>query len=317
MDLHKKAVLRGVLLSALLSSLFTVGAVAAPLGVGTVTADGLRLRAQANTSSPVLAVAPSGSTADVLSEETEGWYKVSYKGIEGYMSARYLTVAPAEAPETGKVASGGASLNVRSGPGTSYSRIGSLRDGTQVELLEQEGGWYRIRSGALMGYVFAEYVLPEEEAQAEPVPAAAEDGQAPALPPEAEAQAEPSKGEQVAAYAETLLGKPYVYGGSGPNGFDCSGFVYYVYGHFGVTLNRGASGQMSNGKAVEREELRPGDLVFFQDGTVTTAASHVGIYVGEDRFIHASTNSNCVQYNSMEPDSLYDRRFVGARRIFD
>ena len=116
-------------------------------------------------------------------------------------------------------------------------------------------------------------------------------------------------------YAKQFLGKPYVYGASGPNSFDCSGFTSYVYKHFGYTLNRTATGQLSNGTAVSRSDLRPGDLVFFKSGG-SKPVSHVGIYVGNGQFIHASTNGvGEVRYDSLN-STHYNNAYVYARRIF-
>ena len=87
------------------------------------------------------------------------------------------------------------------------------------------------------------------------------------------------------------MGKaPYVYGGAGPAGFDCSGFTMYIYGQFGVRLPHGATDQMRYGAAVDRSQLQPGDLIFFHDDYYSSStASHCGIYVGNDQFVHAST----------------------------
>ena len=124
-----------------------------------------------------------------------------------------------------------------------------------------------------------------------------------------------SLGVQVVEYAKQFLGRPYVWGGNGPNSFDCSGFTKYVYAHFGYTLNRTASAQLSNGVSVSRSELQPGDLVFFYNGRVSTPVSHVGIYVGDGQFIHASTNTYAVQYDSLYSNH-YNNTYVYARRIF-
>ena len=122
-----------------------------------------------------------------------------------------------------------------------------------------------------------------------------------------------SLGVQVVEYAKQFLGRPYVWGGNGPNSFDCSGFTKYVYAHFGYTLNRTASAQLSNGVSVSRSELQPGDLVFFYNGRVSTPVSHVGIYMGDGQFIHASTTSYRVQYDSIY--GYYAPYIVGAKRI--
>lgn len=319
--------LRGLVLALTLGALCAVGAGAAALGTATVTADGLRLRSQASTASSILTMVSAGEQADLLSREENGWYRVSYKGTEGYLSAQYVTAEWA-VPARGRVSTQGSTLNVRSGPGTDHSRIGTLSDGSTVDILDLAGEWYHIRTEALTGYVSSEYLLPLEEAapntrvaiQTTPVPKADTAEQAapdePTLPPEAQ-DAGSGKGQEVVDFARTLLGSPYVYGASGPNSFDCSGFVYYVFRHFDVTLNRGATGQLDNGTAVERSQLRPGDLVFFFDGKVTTPVSHVGIYIGEDSFIHASTNGYEVVIHSMAEGTVYDKNYVCARRIFE
>ena len=86
---------------------------------------------------------------------------------------------------------------------------------------------------------------------------------------------------EVVDLAMQYLGYPYCYGGSSPSGFDCSGFVRYVYSQFGCSLNRTASAQMSNGTSVSMSELQPGDMVFFlKSGSGASRASHVGIYIG-------------------------------------
>ena len=122
-----------------------------------------------------------------------------------------------------------------------------------------------------------------------------------------------SLGQQVVDYAKQYLGCPYVYGGNGPSSFDCSGYTSYVYRHFGYTLNRTASTQLSNGTSVSKSELQPGDLVFFKYNT-SKAASHVGIYIGGGQFIHASTNTYTVKIDDLTRGH-YANVYVGARRI--
>jgi cell wall-associated NlpC family hydrolase len=115
-------------------------------------------------------------------------------------------------------------------------------------------------------------------------------------------------GVKVVKYAKHLLGVRYVYGGTSPaTGFDCSGFVRYVYGHFGVHLAHSSFAQFTSGFRVNRNSLKPGDLVFF-DGL-----GHVGIYIGSGRFIHAPHTGTRV---SIEPlRGWYSSRLDGARRL--
>jgi len=110
--------------------------------------------------------------------------------------------------------------------------------------------------------------------------------------------------------ALSLLGVPYVFGGTNRSGFDCSGYTQYVFKSFGVSLPRTAAEQFNVGSAVSRGELKPGDLVFFH--TYTSGASHVGIYIGGGQFVHAS-NSGVIVSNLSE--SYYASRYLGARRV--
>lgn len=115
-------------------------------------------------------------------------------------------------------------------------------------------------------------------------------------------------GRNVARYARHLLGVPYRYGGTSPRtGFDCSGFVRYVYSHFGVSLAHSSFSDMWRGKRVLAGHLEPGDLVFFDGG------GHVGIYVGSGRFVHAPHTGTVVRISTMA--GWYSQRFVEARRV--
>jgi cell wall-associated NlpC family hydrolase len=115
-------------------------------------------------------------------------------------------------------------------------------------------------------------------------------------------------GDKVAKYAKHLLGARYVWGGSSPaSGFDCSGLVRYVYGHFGVRLAHSSFAQFTSGIRVSRGALKPGDLVFF-DGL-----GHVGIYVGSGRFIHAPHSGTRVRIESL--GGWYSNGYDGARRL--
>lgn len=116
--------------------------------------------------------------------------------------------------------------------------------------------------------------------------------------------------QQIISFAAQFLGTPYVWGGTSPSGFDCSGYVQYVYQHVGISLNRTSEQQFNNGVSVSRSELRPGDIVFFH--TYSSGASHVGIYVGNNTMINSSNGG--VSYDDMT-NSYWAARYLGARRI--
>lgn len=107
-------------------------------------------------------------------------------------------------------------------------------------------------------------------------------------------------------------GAPYRNGGTDPSGFDCSGFVYYVFGRHGIQTPRQVRDQFRTGARVDRSRLRPGDLVFFT--TVAPGASHVGIALGDGEFVHAPSSRGVVRVERLD-SSYWSRRFVGARRV--
>ena len=355
-----------------LALVLTAGIAFASVGSATVTADSLRLRKEPSTSSTILATIRKGSSVELLSKEENGWYKVIYQGKEGYMSAQWLDVVlnpdADEAAESVNSVSAAPiplvtadTLNVRSGPGTDYDRVGTLKKGAQVTILEELDGWYQISSGDLTGYVSAQYIsldgaVPQEGlvltsvlnvrsgagtsysrigtvrmgstvtildtvdgwykvstgsitgyVSADYVAILDDLGSSPL-------------GAAAAALAISLVGSRYVYGAAGPTTFDCSGLTYYIYKQLGRTLSRGSSGQYrNNGSFVSASNLEPGDLVFFfgpkfdgSGGTLPT--THMGIYVGNGQFIHASTTTYRVQYDNLY-GSYYTPYIVGFKRI--
>ena len=120
-------------------------------------------------------------------------------------------------------------------------------------------------------------------------------------------------GRAVLQAAESRLGAPYRYGGAGPDAFDCSGLVTYAYRQLGVFVPRTAAQQFAAAAPVPRGDLRPGDLVFFRlDGR---EVSHVGIYAGDDRFVHAPQSGGQVRMASLD-DDYFRQRFAGAGRLY-
>jgi cell wall-associated NlpC family hydrolase len=114
-------------------------------------------------------------------------------------------------------------------------------------------------------------------------------------------------GDKVVKYAKRMIGIPYSYGGSTPRGFDCSGFTSYVYRHFGVAVSRTSYSQFRDGTRVARKALKPGDLVFFH------GLGHVGLYVGNGRFIHSPRTGTRVRIDTLS--GWYASRYDGARRL--
>ena len=112
--------------------------------------------------------------------------------------------------------------------------------------------------------------------------------------------------------ALTLRGTRYRDGGNDPSGFDCSGFTQYVFGQHGIVLPRSVKDQFEKGKPVKPAEIAPGDLIFFS--TVAPGASHVGIALGGDEFVHAPSSTGVVRVERLA-STYWSQRFVGARRL--
>jgi len=144
--------------------------------------------------------------------------------------------------------------------------------------------------------------------QTQPGPAIDSIVGASAATPEGAAVVPPSQYGGVVGIAMRYLGTPYAWGGASPGGFDCSGFVAYVFSQVGVSLPHYSGAQYGYGVSVPREQLQPGDLVFF-DGL-----GHVGIYIGGGQFIHAPHTGDVVKISSLA-ESWYASTYVGARRI--
>lgn len=156
-----------------------------------------------------------------------------------------------------------------------------------------------------------------------PFPGAPAPGEAPAERAESPAEAPPAAApreavvapgvlDEVIRTALAFLGVPYRDGGSDPSGFDCSGFMQYVFGRHGTALPREVRDQYGIGREIDLKEVKAGDLLFFE--TVTRGASHVGMALGDGRFIHAPSSRGVVR---VEPytGAYWARRFIGARRL--
>ena len=271
----------------------------------TVNTDSLNMRKGAGTSYSVITKLSKGTVVDVLESASNGWKKVkTSNGTTGWVSGSYLTTGVVEYPSTDNSTSQTSykatvntdSLNMRKGAGTSYSVITKLSNGTVVDVLESaSNGWKKIKtSNGTIGWVSGSYLANSVVEQ-------------PSTPSTNKVQA-------VIDLAHKQLGKPYVWGAEGPNSFDCSGLIYYVYKNAaGITLPRTSSAQYSAGVAVSRSNLKAGDLIFSStDGTGNI--THVAIYVGDGQMIHAPRNGKNVEKVSIN-NSYWNKAYVGARRV--
>lgn len=134
------------------------------------------------------------------------------------------------------------------------------------------------------------------------------------LPPTAGVAVTAGLGDEIALRALSLVGKPYLYGGADLQGFDCSGMVYFIHQALGLTVPRTAADQQRAAMSVVRSALRPGDLLFFRT-TSAQRISHVGVYVGENRFVHAPQSGRLIEVRTLE-DQYYGPRLAGTGRLY-
>lgn len=303
-----------LVLSLVLSLASVAGATELKSAIGIVNArSGLRLRAKPNTDAAVLAVASEGDYV-VIIRRSGDWYLVDYNLNIGYMSASYLTVKERENVELGDGAVNPTVANLRSGPSTDSARVCQLYAGDRVDIFGFNCGWYKVRFNGQVGYIRSDLVtLLEKPAANRGYAASGGSGSSGNSGSSGGSQSfyPAGVGQQLATYAQGFAGYPYVYGGTSPSGFDCSGFVQYVYGHFGYSIHRTATAQLQDGWYVSRDALQPGDIIYFGYGSTAT---HVGIYLGGGAFVHAANSNSGVIISNLS-ESWYANRYLTAHRV--
>jgi cell wall-associated NlpC family hydrolase len=201
----------------------------------------------------------------------------------------------------------GAALRLREKPGLTAPIMARLPEGTIVTLAagaatEADGErWLQVQTaqkeaGQNRGWAAARYlarVVPQSETERQPSPDA-------------------SFGQRAAATAERYIGQPFAWGGNAPGGFDCSGFVQWVYTQAGLRMPRLMSDQMALGTKVDQSALQVGDLVAFKD-TYKPGLSHNGIYLGSNRFVHAVDEARGVSVSNLQDDYWKPRYFQAVR----
>jgi uncharacterized protein YgiM (DUF1202 family) len=257
-----------------------------------ITGDDVNLRSGPTTDAEVVQVISKGERFVRLGE-TKGFYRVvsPTKGFEGWVSKDFAKLAAPEMPCYKVV---GNVVNFRETPNVDAEIIVQLNAGAEVKAVGRDEKWSLVEVSGRQGWIYSEYLVPSGMFNT----AAGRD-----------------IGSRLASRGLELRGVRYRWGGESPNGFDCSGFVYFLLrDQFGLhNLPRRASEQYYQmGTAVDKEDLAVGDLVFFT--TYKAGPSHVGVYIGDGNFVHASSAGGQVQINSLS-EGYYKKRLVGARRI--
>ena len=313
-------------------------------GIGFTTGSGLRLRSEATTSARIIDSANKNEVIVVL-DKAGDWYKVIYDLQEGYMHGDYLRVNTAENAELGYGKVNGSGVNFRSSPDASGSVVATGNSGDKAYIIGINNGWYKVIFGEHVCYVRSDYLdlteKPYENKASTKSPKFYRGGKSLGVTPSAGAlngasggtssgsgssssgtaspgtpsgsvQSGSVSGDQIVAKAKQYLGVPYQWGGASPSGFDCSGFVYYVMNNLGIKISRTINVMYTQGKAVSKSDLQPGDVVFFQN-TYKEGLSHVGIYVGGGQFIHSPQSGQVVSFANLN-SSYYVKHYYGAVR---
>lgn len=255
-------------------------------------------------------------------EDLGDWFRVSYNDCTGFIPPEYIELLKyEEAFETYGVVDA-EEMSLLEAPSADSEVLVTLKDGDRVEVSGLDNGYFAVKSGDKTGYVTGDdldLTMEKEAPKPKVTVKAAKKADTATEGSTTESGTgtvvSSGSGSDIVSFAMQYLGTPYAYGGTGSGGFDCSGFTMHVFSNFGVSLSHGATPQLNNGYTVSQSELQPGDLVFFF-GTYNTssAASHVGIYIGGGQFIHASTSRGVIISSLSE--SYYASRYLTARRVF-
>ena len=273
-----------------------------------------------------------GTTVNLITT-IANWTKIEVNESEVWVSNNYLALEngqqpttqepeqqPEETPEEEQpeetqsltinqegYVSSNAAARMRQEPNTESEILIRLPANTIVTVISEENDWYKVSYNGQEGYISKELITMGTPPAEEPSSRTLEE------PRSTDTISNNTSAEGIVSTAQNFLGGAYVSGGTSPSGFDCSGFTQYVYKQNGITIARTSSAQANNGTPVSRENLQPGDLVYFNNGA-GGSIGHVGIYVGNGQFIHAANANRGIVYDTIE-SGYYSTYYAGARRM--
>lgn len=241
---------------------------------------------------------PVGSIV-VVGEQKDNFSQIFFEEKIGYIENIYLAdenlkeETPTQPTNKYVKITSSTGLNLRQAPSSTSAILTTIPNGAYADYIQTEGDWLKIKYNDQVGYISKEFAQITDQKEQQTI----------------------SKGQQIIDFAKQYLGKPYIYGSTNLNvGTDCSGFTYAVFKNFGINLNRVSKDQYLNGVAVDKNNLQPADLVFFNTGG-DSPISHVGIYIGNDQYIHSTdSNNNGIMISSLNSDYAL-KTYYGARRV--
>ncbi|WP_317366288.1 SH3 domain-containing C40 family peptidase [uncultured Tyzzerella sp.] len=263
----------------------------------------------ASVTSKIIGFIPTGSTV-VLGKQEGNFYQVFFNEKISYIESIYLIDSKPQENEiknntekedkpTGKYVkiTAETGVNLRTEASTSSEVLGTIPRNAYADLLQDDGSWLKVKYNGKLGYISSQFGTITDKKEQQPT------------------VGKNATAENVINFAKAHLGKPYIYGSTNLNvGTDCSGFTYAVFKNFGINLNRVSRDQYLNGTPVEKSKLLPGDLVFFNTGG-NTQISHVGIYIGNNQYIHCTDSKNQGVIISNLNSAYGLKTYYGARRV--
>ena len=293
---RKLKILLSLMVMVMTAIIFSSVSYATEVRSGTVTGNVVNIRETPSVNGRWLLSVSKGCKVIVM-DQVNNWFKVGYNGTVGYMSAEYLDPYCDDEGTYGSGVVTGSFVYLRADTSAASTARATLSEGLNVKINGVRDGWYQVSYGDYEGYMHPDYVEPIKVATTTTV-----------------APTTITEGQKIVNIAKKYIGVPYVWGGSTPNGFDCSGLVTYVFNEWSGYKFKMRTRLYLNGTSVNYANLAAGDLVFFDTagrGNIT----HVGIYIGGGQFLHAPKPGTTVRIESMASGTYYARTFVCARRI--
>ncbi|PDY89788.1 C40 family peptidase [Bacillus toyonensis] len=292
-------------------------------GTYVVNATSLRVRTGPAAYHSVIGGVLNGTTLNVVGSEGS-WFKVNYQGKTGFVSSEFVkfvkggTATPEqpkqpEKPNQGAIGDyyiNASALNVRSGEGTNYRIIGALSQGQKVQVISENSGWSKINYNGQNGYIGTRFLskTPVGGAVDKPNNNNNQNNNNQNNNNNNNNNTGNNSGDtsSLLAYAKSMQGVPYVWGGTSANGVDCSGYIYHVFKKFGHNISRqSVAGYWSS--LPKTSSPQPGDLIYFQN-TYKAGPSHMGIYLGGGSFIQSGDKGVAIASLS---NSYWKSHFLG------